>query len=371
MGIEIEFLPVGEESCPGDAIVVRYGQPDSYDIMLIDGGTAETGGEIVTHIRKHFGAASYINHMVLTHPDQDHASGLRSVLREMTVQHLWLHIPWHFAAEARPYFRDVRWTDDGLAQAIKNEYDIIAEIVELATAQGTVIHYPFEGEQIGPFKVMSPSRHAYVRLLPQFAKTPDPDQDALEAENWWLGKAPMGLAKALIEAAIQKVSKWVGENWGIETLRDDGVTSASNESSVILAANDGGKRYFLTGDAGQNALRWAADYADTIGFPLQSFTFFQVPHHGSRRNVGPTILNRLIGPIRPQGTQSFTAYVSAPKDDENHPRKVVKNAFTRRGGQVFITCGDSKIFYGGFPRRVGYYPATVEPLHDVVEGYDD
>jgi beta-lactamase superfamily II metal-dependent hydrolase len=371
MAIEVEFLPVGEKSCAGDAIVIRYGQPGAYGIMLVDGGVAETGDQIVTHIRQTFGAQSYINHMVLTHSDQDHASGLRTVLREMHVEHLWLHIPWHFAAEARQYFRDKRWTDQGLADAIKKEYDIIAEIVDLANAQNTTIHYPFEGDQIGPFTVMSPTRYAYVRLLPQFGKTPDPDQDALEAESWWIGKAPVGAAKAFVESIISKVSKWVGENWALETLRDNGLTSASNESSVVLYAQSDDRRYLLTGDAGRWALTWAAGYADRAGLPLQAFNCVQIPHHGSRRNVGPTILNRLLGPTQPAGTEKFLGYASVPKDDDKHPRKVVMNAFTRRGGSILITAGSKAIFYGGFPKRDGYGPGQRQPMHTVVEGYED
>jgi hypothetical protein len=48
----------------------------------------------------------------------------------------------------------------------------------------------------------------------------------------------------------------------------------------------------------------------------------QVPHHGSRRNVSPSVLNRIVGPRQVRGTPATKwAVVSAPKDDENHPRK--------------------------------------------------
>ena len=87
------------------------------------------------------------------------------------------------------------------------------------------------------------------------------------------------------------------------------------------------------------------------GYPLQSFSFVQIPHHGSRRNVGPSVLNQLLGPIQPEGTTRFTAFVSAPKDDDTHPRKIVLNAFMRRGGKVIATQGTNKIHYGGFPKR--------------------
>ncbi len=38
--------------------------------------------------------------------------------------------------------------------------------------------------------------------------------------------------------------------------------------------------------------------------PAVSAALVQIPHHGSRRKVGPTILDRLVGPKRPHGTAS-------------------------------------------------------------------
>jgi hypothetical protein len=38
---EIEFLAVGDGSKAGDAIVIRYGDVNAYNLMLIDGGHAE------------------------------------------------------------------------------------------------------------------------------------------------------------------------------------------------------------------------------------------------------------------------------------------------------------------------------------------
>jgi hypothetical protein len=98
----------------------------------------------------------------------------------------------------------------------------------------------------------------------------------------------------------------------------------------------------------------------------------QVPHHGSRRNVGPTILNRLIGPGVSEGQiPHFTAVVSAPKDDSAHPRKIVMNAFMRRVALVLGTQGVATCFGSGFPQRAGYGPATPLSFFPVVEAYDD
>jgi beta-lactamase superfamily II metal-dependent hydrolase len=369
MNCEVEFLPVGDASKAGDAIVIRFGEPEAYELMLVDGGTLDTGEAIVTHLRAQFGSSAYLSHMVLTHADADHASGLRKVLEEVPTTNLWLHIPWLHAEEALPLFRDKRWTVAGLTKAIKDEYAIISEIVDLALEKGCAIHFPAQGTKIGPFTVLAPNRTTYNYLLPQFDRTPAPDQEAIEAANMWIGK-PNLLGK-LMELASKAAEKWTTESWNVERLRDGGVTSASNESSIILYADLGvGRRLLLTGDAGVNALWWAHGYAQANGLPLQQFSFVQVPHHGSRRNVGPSVLDALLGPKEPQATNRFVAFVSAPKDDSSHPRKIVLNAFMRRGGKVIITQGTKKVHWGGFVPRVGYAGAEAAAFSATVEDYD-
>lgn len=368
LNCEVEFLPVGTGAKAGDAIVVRYGDDASYKLMLVDGGHAETGAKIVDHLCTYFGPCPVLEHVVLTHSDGDHASGIRKVLEEVPVQHLWMHIPWLLAENSRDLFADKRWTSAGLERAVRNEYSIISEIFDLAVEKGCQIHLPFEGQDIGPFRVMSPTALAYRFLLPQFEKTPEPDEQAIKDAHWWLGKESS--LRKFLEAAKAAVHGWISESWYDERLRDGGVTSASNETSVILYGTFGSKRVLLTGDAGVNALTWSADYADRIGLPLRQFTFVQIPHHGSRRNVGPTILNRLLGPIVAEGTPArFSAFVSAPPNDASHPRRIVLNAFKRRGGSIVATQGRSKIHYGGFARRSGYGSADELPFYTTVEEY--
>ena len=367
MKCEVEFMAVGDASCAGDAIVIRYGEEAQYQLMVVDGGTTATGEKMVAHIRTHFGAGAVIEHMVLTHSDADHASGLREVLRELPVRNLWLHIPWHHAAESAHLFHDKQISTERLEEKIKDSCDIIVEIVELAQAAGTAIFYPFAGAAIGPFTVLSPTREAYVHLMPQFSRTPDPDKDAIEAVDMWIGK---GMTKNPLMKLLEKVRSWVPESWSSERLKDGGKTSASNESSVVLYANTGTHKYLLTGDAGVAALTWAATNATYLGLPLKQFTFVQIPHHGSRRNVGPTILNTLLGePVVEGADPTFSAFVSCPVDDEKHPRKIVLNAFMRRGGRVLATQGQNKIYYGGFGARSGYVTATPLGFSVQVEEY--
>jgi beta-lactamase superfamily II metal-dependent hydrolase len=369
---EIEFLPVGDGSKPGDAIVIRYGDVNAYALMVVDGGNLDSGAAVVEHIRAEFGTNSVISHVVITHPDGDHASGVREILDGLPVKNLWLHVPWASATAARPYFLDKRWTDAGLTEAIRKEYDLLGEIVATALERKIKVYEPFAGDSVGPFHVLSPVKGIYPLLLPQFDRTPDADQAALEATRFWIGKEPGMMARAL-DKAVAKIQKWTTESWDRELLKDGGVTSATNESSVILYGDcEGSGRVLLTGDAGVWALSLAAAYARQKGLILQDFKFVQVPHHGSRRNVGPTILNDFLGPIQPEGSPTrFSAFVSAPKDDDTHPRKMVLNAFLRRGAKVLATQGAKKVYFGGFPIRPNYsFIAKGVPFTSRVEDYD-
>ncbi len=370
MNCEIEFLPVGEGSKAGDAIVIRYGEPNSFELMVIDGGTTDSGKAVVNHIRQEFGNNATVAHVVLTHADADHASGLREVLSELDVTNLWLNMPWASATVARPYFINKNWTDDGLASALFKEYDLLGEIVRIAIERNVTIQEPYAGMMIGPFQILSPLRSVYPLFLAQFDRTPEPDQAAIEAAGFWIGKQPNVMAK-LFEKVAAKAQTWVKETWDNERLRDGGITSASNETSVVLHGDFGpGRRVLLTGDAGLWALTLAACYAAQIGLPLQAFNFVQIPHHGSRRNVGPSILSRMLGPICSEGTVRFSAFVSAPKDDDTHPRKMVVNAFIRRGGRVVATQGTKTVYWGGFPPRLNYGATTPMPFMGQVEEYD-
>lgn len=85
MGYEIDFMPVGEGKRGGDAIALRYGnlQGDSSEqvIAVIDGGTKESGEQLVTHINK-FYKTNRVDFAISTHLHADHSSGLAVVLEK-------------------------------------------------------------------------------------------------------------------------------------------------------------------------------------------------------------------------------------------------------------------------------------------------
>jgi beta-lactamase superfamily II metal-dependent hydrolase len=173
----------------------------------------------------------------------------------------------------------------------------------------------------------------------------------------------------VIEAASAPVLNWLDESVDIETLTDEGVTSPMNESSMIFELRHEGKRVLLTADAGQRALTQVADVIDTYGLATQPCDLVQIPHHGSRRNVGPTVLNRLVGAIQERSYGSWYACsASAAKGDPKHPAKRVLNAFTRRGAKTYVTRVQSLRWSHNAPPRPDWDGTPEpEPLYAKVE----
>ena len=125
-----------------------------------------------------------------------------------------------------------------------------------------------------------------------------------------------------------------------------------------------GRRLVFTGDAGITALDMAADELDACmsGADLK---FLQIPHHGSRRNVGPSVLDRIIGaPIAEGESRGISAIAStATEGDPKHPHKSVLNAFTHRGATVSATRGSGIRHKFDAPDREGWSSLVPEPYH--------
>ncbi len=166
------------------------------------------------------------------------------------------------------------------------------------------------------------------------------------------------LLESLLKGA-QEGMRFIAETFNIETLDDSGETSAENNSSVILLVTVGESRLLFTGDAGIPALTAAVDFANSRGIDLATLAFLQVPHHGSKRNIGPTILSRILAP---------TAFISASRNGSpKHPAKKVVNALIRRNAKVYATQGKGLCHPRCVVPRPGWSSAQALPFYDQVE----
>lgn len=131
------------------------------------------------------------------------------------------------------------------------------------------------------------------------------------------------------------------------------------------------ENFLLTGDAGIRALDKAISYADEKDETIKdTVKFLQIPHHGGRHNVSPSILDRLIGEIVDEDeTIGKTAFVSVAKDSD-HPLQMVVNAFTRRGVKVYKTEGNIIHHHKNMPAREGWSALEKLNFEEKVEEWD-
>lgn len=348
---EIDFLSV-ESPKSGDAICLRYEQNGQTFIHVVDAGFQATGESVATHIKSHYGNPVRIDHVVATHPDGDHAGGLRTILQEFEVGTLWMLRPWIYASEIIPRFKNYNSVEH-LQQRLRAIYPNLAALEGIANEKNIPIREPFQGATIGAFHILAPSKGRYLDLVVESEKTPEHFEEPSRQKS-----------ESVFEALLRKGITIAKAMWGMEVFSSE-ETSNENEMSVVQYANLCDERILLTADAGRRALTEAADYAPFVGLRLPGLDRVQVPHHGSRRNVSTEVLDRLLGPRLPQqppqGSETFTAVISSAKEDEDHPRKSVIRAFAHRGAKVLATEGISITTFSNAPTRLGWGPVTPLP----------
>jgi beta-lactamase superfamily II metal-dependent hydrolase len=318
---EIDFRQV-HTSKSGDAIGIRYQLGDKWYVHLVDGGYTSTATDVASFIRDTYGT-NFINNVVVTHPDKDHAEGLAAILEEFEVGTLWMLCPWHYAGQVLSFFPQYH-SVESLVQRLQREYPYIHELEKIAFRRKIGIREPFQSERIGAFTVLAPSPARYLQLIIQSEKTPK--------------QASVGILSGLMEAAAPLV-RFIKAGWGSEKFAAE-PTSVENEMSVIQYATLCGDRILLTGDAGRDGLTEAANYAINAGLSVP-VNKFQAPHHGGRHNLSSEVLDFWVGPrlaqILPEGQHKFEAAISSAKEDTAHPRKAVLRALRHRGAFVITT----------------------------------
>ncbi|WP_193605257.1 ComEC/Rec2 family competence protein [Nocardioides dongkuii] len=310
---EVDHLWVGEKSNTGDAIAMRFTRPDTGTnaVVVIDGGFRETGDRLADHIENYYGTST-VDLAVCTHPDDDHIMGLFTLLERAHVKKLLIHRPKDFGYRS----------SDGVKS------DTVEDLIALAKAQGTEVdHSSFAGVSFfgGALVIAGPTKDYYASLLAV--------QKALTSST--VAKFAHGTPPFFASMA-SKVRSLFGDP-GETMTGDNGGTTPRNNSSIVMDFQLGDNRALFTGDAGAPALTRAADKLDDLGRSVANIDLFDVPHHGSRHNLTPQLLDRLIGTVTDD--RRGWAVASVGKEAHDHPRAEVANAFKRRGYPVCCTRG--------------------------------
>ena len=306
---------IGSKS--GDAISIRFieAATQAQRVVVIDGGYKGTSERVMAHMEE-FYKTSHIDLMISTHPDQDHINGLASLLDLTTVGEILMHDPHQHHADAINV----------------NNIEVVDAILGIAQDRRIPVTEPFQGlTRFGSqILVLGPTRGHYEQMLSKH-----------------LSEVASGAASARIASAMRETFAKAGDllerkaaGFGIpvETLGEDGETSPRNEMSVVTLLAVNGDRMLFTGDAGIDGMGMACDYYEVLfgSFQSQPLSLFQAPHHGSRRNLSPSLLNRMFGEPG-YGPGNAVSVISSAKADEKHPSPKVTNALKRRGVEVTAT----------------------------------
>ncbi len=348
MSFEVDVRAVGEESKSGDAIAMRFGDLStvrSQNVVVIDGGFAASGEDLEDFLDEFYDTRD-IDLVISTHPDGDHTAGLVHLVENLNVGELWMHQPWQYESEVYSYVlkgSSKRTFSESMKRALSTAW----ELEKAAKRRGVNIVEPFEGLTWadGALRVLGPSQEYYAELAKDFGMT------AVET------------LAAKLKAAVTTIKERVVDIWDQEALvePDSDAVSNRNNSSVILHAALGDETVLFTGDAGVPALERALDVRDALG--LDRATFTQLPHHGSKRNVGPKIMTRLLGdPVIEGEVSAREAFISAAKKGSpKHPSQRVLNAAWRRGVKPFVTAGVSMLLSSPGRSRPNWSPMTPRP----------
>ena len=380
MAYEIDYIGVKADKATkdADAICLRWktgialnGMP-IYKVGVIDGGFEAHGNAMIAHMNQYYfddaeGVKSKekktIDFVVVTHPDQDHAIGLKQVLKAFDVKKIYMNRPWLYVDELFDKVNDGRITKQSLRKRLRNNYETIADIENIAEENKIPIYEAFEGTYVeNEILILSPEKQFYLDLLVESEKTPLQEQAAFNQDGLF------GRIANAVKAYI--VNKF--EDWDIETLRENEETSAENETSVVLRGLVEGDGFLLTGDAGIRALNKAIDYMEQIGEDVISeISSYQIPHHGGRHNVSPSLLDRMVGQRVKKGTtRNKTAYASVAEGSD-HPLKMVTNAYIRRGVSTYETNGNTICHHCGQMPKRGWTQLKMIEFADYVEEWDD
>ena len=104
MNYEIDFIGINEEGKDASATCFRFfsEKHQRYIVGVYDGGFKAHGEALVKLLNKHYfmdDDSPFIDFVICSHSDNDHASGLTEVFDNFTVNNLFVNRPWLYASE--------------------------------------------------------------------------------------------------------------------------------------------------------------------------------------------------------------------------------------------------------------------------------
>lgn len=272
----------------GDALWIEYGEPDRPHRILIDGGPSSSvtrkaiEGLISDRIGTLAGGQTDFELMVVTHIDADHITGMLNLLEKRSVSlrprdvwfNGWEHLPDDVLGakqgerlSAAIVRRRMPWNGDFDGRAAVVPDDGPLPVVELPGGMTLTL--------------LSPTRRALAELRPVW-----------KAEVEKAGLVPGQAAEDERAAQPDVLGDEAVDPEALagEAFEED--SSEANGSSIAFLAEFGGKSVLLTGDAHAGILaEGLRRLAHQRGTATVRTDAFKLPHHGSKFNLSPQVLD--------------------------------------------------------------------------------
>lgn len=233
-GLEVDMLSVGDAD---STLVTRWtnGVPTR---VLIDGGNKSSASTLKLFLLRR--RIRYVDHIVCTHPHDDHAAGLIELVTDKRFDFgmFWMHLPWKHVNLQTLDEALRRTSARRVAKIIDESLQRSRNLADAVWCRKPYIYQPFAGHQVGFLTVCGPSEKLYGTLVSEFE-----DADKLAQFESDLASHDRTI---LMEAILRNIeaSARADGSLGAEP------TEPENDSSVILATKFASYVFVFTSDAG-------------------------------------------------------------------------------------------------------------------------
>lgn len=268
MKYEYEALKVDD----ADVILIRHIINEEQFIVCIDTGNLDDWVKIKNHVKDVYNT-TYIDLIILTHPDKDHKDGIYGLLNdnEIVIGCVWLTDPAEYLDE-----NDIKRyrNHDNAVKAVRKIWSKSSDENDNLFDYKVTIENVIDGVSHSelPLKIVGPTKEYYLQVVKKMV------------EEYGI--------QTYIESSKDKYDDAyeIDEEEQKSVIDKSEDPSPYNASSLIVLYEPGdGKKLLFAGDANTTSLQMMLDKYKW----LRNVDLLKVPHHGSVNNLNTKIIEEL------------------------------------------------------------------------------
>lgn len=296
----------------GDCLLLEYGDEQQPHFLLVDGGPETTYLQHLRPLLQGIAArGGQLDHVVLTHADDDHVIGLVDLFAEMRWQQTQGQAP---LIDVRSVWMNSFAFDAAVAPSMAHIVIPLPPGAQSSAAVHTPLAAVEDAEHLAPLYGVAEGmdlRELLARLqlpvnrgFPGDLVTLDAAPSALLLDG--LAVTLVGPAKSNIDRLRREWQAWLAAHRtpeGAQAIPDyerkiSPDQSIPNRSSIMFVAEYGGRRVLLTGDGrGSDVLRGLVRCGLMAKDGVYHVDIMKVPHHGSARNASRKFFSQVTAGV--------------------------------------------------------------------------